>query len=582
MRPGTGTPLVPLLASLVCLLLGSPAVAGLWDNPDQQQGDWKHFDQWGWIIDTGGEWIYHAEHGWEYTVGDQQGSIWFYDMELGWIWSGSSVYPYFFSPALEDWLYFQEGRPDARLFHALNHNSWIDLRQKPANPPVLYPSTYAWRHTQFTESEKHELLSYKLGSRNVVTTNFVTQVIENELLRITLLPGWGARILSIYYKPRNMELLSYAKGDKYSSIILADGAFYYDNWLLLPGGINPTFPEGEHGKYWGETWEFESIEETRDHVTVRMSRTDDLEWAGHPAKFNNGLTGMAVDMDITVPSNRACIEITYTLTNNKNETIPYEFWMAAALAPLPPEETATSSNLEIIMKQEKIILRDWWNWMSSVETDDESLHDDVYQFDKLAWLYNWQGSGIAYAYPVTDNPWWGVINHDYDWGVLRTIDDINMSPGMKIWGTGANYGMFELWSGNSSEFFVDAFLSPFEMKTWKEYFIPTVELSAISYANSHGAAQVEMIPGDLTGQIDLSVFSTWQPANWKLEIVVIPEGGEAQLLGQAILNFSSSHPTEHLTFSFPMDDFPAGSFSIEAILSDVLTGNDRMRFQIDL
>jgi hypothetical protein len=56
-----------------------------------------------------------------------------------------------------------------------------------------------------------------------VTTDFNTQVIENDLLRVTLLPGWGARILSIYYKPQNMELLSYAKGSKYSEVIYAEG-----------------------------------------------------------------------------------------------------------------------------------------------------------------------------------------------------------------------------------------------------------------------------------------------------------------------------------------------------------------------
>jgi hypothetical protein len=546
-----------------------------------ETSEWSYIDWYGWISDAGNGWVYHEDHGWTYSIGQTHESIWSFDQELGWIWTGKTVYPHYYSPTTDEWIHYQARDQDVREFYALNAQSWFSVHRRPTSAPQLYPDLYSWRHVKFTESEEHELLSYTKGSQNVVTTDYDTQVIENDLLRITLLPGWGARILSIYYKPQDMELLSYAKGDKHSEVIYAEGAFYYDNWLLLPGGINPTFPEGEHGKYWGEVWEFKSIEETREHVTVRMSRTDDLEWAGHPWKFDNGLTGMTVDMDITVPRNRACVEISYTLTNNKNETIPYEFWMAAALAPLPPELTATSSNLEIIMKQEKIILRDWWNWMANVETDDENTTDDVFMFDKLAWLYNWERSGIAYAYPATDNPWWGVINHDYNWGVLRTIDDINMSPGMKIWGTGENYGMFELWSGNSPEFFVDAFLSPFEVKTWKEYFIPTVDLSAISYANSHGAAQAALNIGSLTGSIDLSVFSTWQPANWKLKIEAVPEIGEPQLLGQAILNFTPDHPTEHLVLPFPMDSLPAGNFSIEATLTDVFTGNDRMRFQID-
>jgi hypothetical protein len=508
-----------------------------------------------------------------------------HDRELRWSWSGESVYPYLYNPAAGQWLYFQSGSIDPRFFYAPGLGGWITVHGKPAVPPELYQDSYGWRHREYTETEDHELLGW---TRNFITTWFDTQVIENDLLRVTFLPDWGARILSIYYKPQGFELLSYAKGDKTSDLILADGAFYYDNWLLLPGGINPTFPEGEHGKYWGEPWTFQGIEETADRVTVRMSRTDDIDWPGHPGKFNNGLTGMSVDMDTTVHRNRACIEITYTLRNNRNETIAYEFWMAASLAPLPPELTATSSNLEIIMKQEKIILRDWWNWMKSVETDDETPGDDVYLFDKLAWLSNWQGSGIAYAWPLMDNAWWGVINHDYEWGVLRTADDATVSPGMKIWGTGADYGMFELWSGNSAEFFEDAFLGPLEVKTWKEYFIPTVGLSAISHANSHGAAQAQLTTPDLVGDsvdpigtVDLSIFSTWQPANWKLEIMVVPESGDPVRLASGALSFSPENPTEAVTLPFSMEALPAGNFSLQVVLVDMFTGDERMRFSVE-
>jgi hypothetical protein len=564
-----------LLTLTLVATLTSPASATLWDNPDTQQDGWKYFTWYGWIVDAGNGWIYHIDHGWTYAVGESSESIWFYDQEMGWTFSGNTSYPFYFVPAAGEWLYFQGG-VSPRVFHGKNLG-WVTVNRKPTAAPELFPGNYDWQHREFTESEEHELLSW---TRNFVTTEFDTQIIENDLLRITLLPDWGARILSIFYKPQGIELLSYAKGEKRSDLILADGAFYYDNWLLLPGGINPTFPEGEHGKYWGEVWAFQSVEETADHITVRMSRTDDLEWAGTPEKFNNGLTGMSVDMDITVPRNKACVEIAYTLTNNKNETIAYEFWTAASLAPLPPELTATSSNLEIVMKQEKIILRDFWNWMADVETDDENPGDDVVLFDKLAWQYNWVRSGIAYAYPLMDNPWWGVINHDYDWGVFRTADDASIAPGMKIWGTGANYGMFELWSGISAEFFEDAFLEPLEIKTWKEYFIPTVGLSAISHANQHGAAQGSLEYGATNLTIDLSVFSTWQPANWRLSLQAIPQEGSPVLIGSSALNFTPDQPTETVTLSAPIETLPEETLAIEAVLIDLFTGEERMRFEI--
>jgi len=315
-------------------------------------------------------------------------------------------------------------------------------------------------------------------------------------------------------------------------------------------------------------------------VTVRMSRVDDIDWAGHPEKFNNGLTGLVADMDITVYRNRACTEIAYTLTNTKNETVPYEFWMAASLAPLPPDQTATSSNLEIIMSQEKLILRDWWNWMKQTETDDGLPGDDIYLFDKLAWLYNWKGLGIAYCYPGTDNPWWGVINHDYAWGVLRTADDATVSPGMKIWGTGANYGMFELWSGHSQEFFTDAYMAPYEVKRWKEYFIPTVGLTDITFANQHGAVQASASPGGFSGFIDLAVFSTCLPANWKLEIEAVDSSNNRVFLANTVFSFSAQESTIERQLPFLMESLPQAPFHLEGVCTDLFTGEERMRFEI--
>jgi hypothetical protein len=569
-----------LIFSLSALLIPAAGSFGLWEAHTETQDAWKQIDWYGWVYETGSGWLFNPSHGWVYASGENEESIWFYDGEAGWAWTGRDAFPYYYVPASGDWLRFESGHREMRLFSLVETGDHIELRRRNPTPPTLEPGTYDWRHREFTESAEHQLLS---RGRNIVTTPFGTEVIENDLVRVTLLPGWGARILSIYYKPQKIELLSYAKGEKFSDIIYAPGAFYYDDWLLLPGGINPTFPEGEHGKYWGEIWAFKGIEETATEVTVRMSRTDDIDWPGTPWKFNNGLTGMTVDMDVTIRRNSTCVEISYTLTNNRNETIPYEFWMAAALAPLPPEETATSSNLEIVMDQEKIILRDFWFWMSGVETDDENPGDDIYLFDKLAWLYNWQGSGIAYAWPGTDNGWWAVINHDYDWGVLRTIDDPADSPGMKIWGEGSDYGMFELWSGNSAEFFEDAYLGPLEVKTWKEYFIPTVGLSEITFANKYGAAQAELIIGSLTGYIDLTVFSSEHPANWKIETWAIPEAGNPVLLAESVLNFTPVSPTDAIMLPFLMEALPTeDNFRIEVVLTDLFSGEDRLTFEVGL
>ena len=80
-----------------------------------------------------------------------------------------------------------------------------------------------------------------------------------------MLPEYGARVISFYYKPTGHEYLYQSEcGSPYG---IGDGNFYYD-WLMVYGGIFPTFPEPEHGKTWFLPWEYAVIENTDDLVTV--------------------------------------------------------------------------------------------------------------------------------------------------------------------------------------------------------------------------------------------------------------------------------------------------------------------------
>ena len=69
-----------------------------------------------------------------------------------------------------------------------------------------------------------------------------TWVLENGFLKVTLLPEYGGRIISIIYKPIGHEALyRNPVGVPYQ---IRTGVFYYD-WLMVYGGIFPTFPEPE-------------------------------------------------------------------------------------------------------------------------------------------------------------------------------------------------------------------------------------------------------------------------------------------------------------------------------------------------
>ena len=89
---------------------------------------------------------------------------------------------------------------------------------------------------------------YVTGSKDVntiVDRTFRAYVIENRYLKVTLLPEFGGRIVSLIYKPTGHEELYRTEvGVPFG---MKAGNFYYD-WLMIYGGIFPTFPDAELGK----------------------------------------------------------------------------------------------------------------------------------------------------------------------------------------------------------------------------------------------------------------------------------------------------------------------------------------------
>jgi len=85
-------------------------------------------------------------------------------------------------------------------------------------------------------------------------------VLENGYLRVTLLPKYGGRILSIVHKPTNQELLYQNPiGTPY---LMGEDIFYYD-YLVIMGGIFPSFPDGEHGRYWNQPYDLKVVSEAK-------------------------------------------------------------------------------------------------------------------------------------------------------------------------------------------------------------------------------------------------------------------------------------------------------------------------------
>ena len=117
----------------------------------------------------------------------------------------------------------------------------------------LSESTISWSTVKYATSPENGFIDGSLDKKTIVDRTFKTHVLENRYLKVTLVPEFGGRIVSIIYKPTGHEQLYRTEvGVPYG---MNAGNFYYD-WLMVYGGIFPTFPDAEHGKAWLKPWDF--------------------------------------------------------------------------------------------------------------------------------------------------------------------------------------------------------------------------------------------------------------------------------------------------------------------------------------
>ena len=110
---------------------------------------------------------------------------------------------------------------------------------------LSHESTIGWSTVKYATSADNGFVDGSLDKKAIVDRTFRAHVLENRYLKVTLVPEFGGRILSIIYKPTGHEqLYRNPVGVPYG---MKGGVFYYD-WLMVFGGIFPTFPDPEHGR----------------------------------------------------------------------------------------------------------------------------------------------------------------------------------------------------------------------------------------------------------------------------------------------------------------------------------------------
>jgi hypothetical protein len=359
----------------------------------------------------------------------------------------------------------------------------------------LSESTITWSTVKYATSADNGFVDGSLDRNTIVDRTFKTYVIENRYLKVTLVPEFGGRILSLIYKPTGHEQLYRTEvGVPYG---MKAGNFYYD-WLMVYGGIFPTFPDPEHGRAWLKPWAFRVVKESAEEVTVSMSITDDAAYSAAPTQFIKGPTGIETTYYVTLKADRAALDTRVVLTNPRSDAVDYEYWTCTTLAPgSDPNNPKATGGAEIIAPVEAYTTPDW---SKNLSEGDESLGSGRSRFEKLRHFRNWPTMGIAYAAPdMKGANFWGVINHDNEEGIIRIADN-RITRGLKMWTWG--YPSFtnetdarkdpnearpyvELRAGVSDQFFHRARLPAHGEVSVTETYSATVGMSNVTQANEN-------------------------------------------------------------------------------------------------
>lgn len=147
---------------------------------------------------------------------------------------------------------------------------------------------------------------------------------ENEFLRLVVLPEAGAKIWQIYYKPTGVDLLWNHPSVAPTRQPLH--ASYDDTWS---GGWDDLFPSDEpgevlgcsvpdHGELWTGEWDFEQAE-NGEAPRLHM-------------RYGTPISHFLVEKTLALRPERAVLEVTYKLTNNQEREFPFLFKLHPAFA----------------------------------------------------------------------------------------------------------------------------------------------------------------------------------------------------------------------------------------------------------
>ncbi|MCA9217817.1 MAG: DUF5107 domain-containing protein, partial [Planctomycetales bacterium] len=291
--------------------------------------------------------------------------------------------------------------------------------------------------------------------QRIVDNKYEGLVLENDALRVTLMPSLG-RVHSMINKKTGNELLWINPCAK------PLGATNDTGFWMTWGGIERVLPRREHGTTHALDWEFAILSNTDRQATVVCRVTEPL-------------TGLRLELYYSLYSDRNYLETIVVVENRTKLAQRFSVWTTAVLA--PGGDNTITPDTELVFPADRFIPddRDFNEWMTPMVGPIAT--------SPLRKVGNWKSIGDLMTSPL-HQPYYAVYSHEKREGIVHTFD-LAETPTIDVWGWGypptlarqreftaepTNNGYIEIWNGNVTGFKDDALVSlePGGLRSWSE------------------------------------------------------------------------------------------------------------------
>ena len=324
--------------------------------------------------------------------------------------------------------------------------------------------------------------------------SFTLLTLENNFLRLTILPELGGRIYQVIDKSTGHNIF-------YQNPVLKPspwGPPEMGGWLAA-GGLEWCLPVEEHGYEWGIPWRYQ-IADTPTGVQVSVRDT-------------TAANRLRASIEITLPDNAAYFQVTPIIENPTAVPIDFQFWLNGMLAPGPAN--SPSANLHIIMPTDQVTLHSSGD--PRLPGDWAAVDWPLYNGVDWSILGNWNEWYGFFQRPQAAGDFQAVYDTGYDEGVVRTYDS-RLAWGAKFFAFGwhkaidpSNYtddgSAYVEIHGGAGATFADADrrrLEAGQSLSWTERWYPVAGLGDLTWAN----ADIALHLTQSAGQTNLHLTAT--------------------------------------------------------------------------